>query len=269
MGATNQTMAIVGKHNVIELLKIQKTPYWRLYENNNKRTSGNFIDSADFTDATLDVAISAEQLRRTLDMLSTGVYVLTAYTSKDKSKGGIDTLIEIEGRSGGSPSAISGMGSPEFYMEGIGRVTSDNFEQAIDAKIEKVRQEDKKAADDAAIRKEIAELKKQLSDNESGFQRGVISIGSVLYDVMKDTESGKKVMGLASKVYMATKDTNAVANTNTDVNAVGGLSEQDRADSALERLATNNPDFVGQLEKLANLKETDPSTFEMAVSSLG
>jgi hypothetical protein len=267
-------MAIVGKHNVIELLRIQKTPYWRLYENSNKRLSGNFIDSADFTDPTLDIAISAEGLRRSLDMLSTGVYVLTAYTSKDKSKGGIDTLIEIEGRSGGSSSAISGIGTtPEFYMEGIGRVTSDNFEAAIDAKIEKVRQEDKKAAEEAAIKRELAELKKQLSDNESGFQRGVISIGSVLYDVMKDTESGKKVMGLASKVYMATRDTTTVAGTNTGVTPSGdggsGLSEQDRADAALERLATNNPDFVGQLEKLANLKETDPSTFEMAVSSLG
>ncbi len=264
-------MAIVGKHNVIELLRIQKTPYWRLYENNNKRTSGNFIDSADFTDATLDVAISAEQLRRSLDMLSTGVYVLTAYTSKDKSKGGIDTLIEIEGRSGGASSAISGIGTaPEFYMDGIGRVTSDNFEAAIDAKIEKVRQEDKKAAEDAAIRRELSELKKQISENESGFQKGIISIGSVLFDVMKDTESGKKVMGLASKVYMATKDTSAVAGTNSTPLASGdeGSNEEDRVTAALEKLGKNNPDFVGQLEKLANLKETDPSTFEMAVSSL-
>lgn len=263
-------MAIVGKHNVIELLRIQKTPYWRLYENNNKRTSGNFIDSADFTDATLDVAISAEMLRKSLDMLSTGVYVLIAYSGKDKTKGGIDTLIEIEGRSGGS-SAISGMGtSPEFFMDGIGRVTSENFEAAIDAKIEKVRLQDKKDAEEAALKRELADLKKQVAENESGFQRGIISIGSVLFDVMKDTDSGKKVMGLASKVYMATKDTSAVAGTNvTPLGDGGGLSDQDRADAALERLATNNPDFVGQLEKLANLKETDPSTFEMAVSSLG
>jgi hypothetical protein len=261
-------MAIVGKHNVIELIRIQQTPYWRLFENSTKRSSSNFIDSSDYSNDTLDIAISCEQLRRALDMLSTGIYVLTAYSKAGKNKYGIDTLIEIEGRSGGSSSAISGIGTTEFYMDGIGKVTSENIEAAIDAKIEKVRQEDKKAADDAAIKRELAELKKQVSENESGFQRGVISIGSVLYDVMKDTESGKKVMGLASKVYMATRDTSAVSNNNTDVSAVGGLSDQDRADAALERLATNNPDFVGQLEKLANLKETDPSTFEMAVSSL-
>jgi hypothetical protein len=260
-------MAIVGKYNVLELIRIQKTPYWRLYENNHKRTSGNFIDSADFSDATLDVAISAEQLRRSLDMLSTGIYVLVAYNSKDKTKGGIDTLIEIEGR-GGNGAAISGINAaPEFYMEGIGRVTSDNFEAAIDAKIEKVRKEEKKEAEEKAIRLEVIALKKQVAENESGFQKGIMGIGSVVYDIVKNTESGKEFIGLASKAFLGNRNANistieSVAGTSSEGN------EEDRVTTAMERLAKDNPDFIGQLEKLANLKESDPATFEMAVSSL-
>lgn len=37
---------------------------------------------------------------------------------------------------------------------------------------------------------------------------------------------------------------------------------------ALDRLAANNPDIVGQLEMLADLKDNDPAKWEMGIKIL-
>ena len=267
-------MAYQGKHNVLELIRTQKTPYWRLYENNNKRSSGNYIDTADFSDASLDVEISRENLRRSLDSLTTGTYVLTAYSTRDKTKGGIDTLIEIEGRSASAP-AISGIGAaPEFYMEGIGKVTPENFESVIEAKFKTMQKKLQDEQELLNLKAKVVALEKQVEENESGFNKGVMSIGAVVYDYVKSTPSGKEFIGLAAKAMFGAKQLAASSDSIPGVGSIdtpsglGGGSDEDRVTNALERLSQNNPEFITQLEKLAKLKETDPGTFEVAVGSL-
>ena len=153
-------MAIVGKHNVIELVRLQKAPYWRLYENNQKRQSGNYIDQADSTDPNLDADISANNLRQALERLSSGTYVLVAFPTKDKTKGGIDKLIEIDGNGNRASAAINGLGQQAgLFVEGIGQVTSENFSEVIDARIKKVREEERREAEHIALRKEVEALR--------------------------------------------------------------------------------------------------------------
>lgn len=258
---------------MLEVLRINKTPYWRLYESSNKRTSGNFIDTADFTDADLDVSLSVENLRKALERLSTGTYILTAYTSKDKSKGGIDTVIEVEGsHSHSSHVAAIGAVTNDFVVEGIGRVTAENFESVLEAKFKAMQEQARKEQELASLKAEVTNLKKQVEENETGFNKGVMGIGSVLYDIVKSTPSGKEFIGMAAKALFGAKAPSApatqLAGTDSPSGAGAGEDDENRVTNALERLASNNPDFIGQLEKLAHLKETDPGTFEVAVSSL-
>ncbi len=262
-------MAIIGKHNVLQLIRINKTPYWRLYHNESKRQAGNYIDQADFSTPSLDIENSVERLRSTLDMLSTGTYLLVAFEKSDRSKGGIDTIIEIEGSRPGV--AAIGSVTPEFHIDGFGKVTPDNFNTAIEAKIKAMQEEADKKRELERLKEENARLNAELRESESGFQRGVISIGSFLYDHVKTTESGREFIGLAQKVILGTRpaanQSQSVTGTPAEASSVG-TAEEDRLASACEALSKNNPEWLAQLEKLAKLKETDPSTFGMAIDSL-
>lgn len=277
-------MAIVGKHNVLELVRMQKAMYWRVYENNNKRSSGNFIDSADFSDSSADLDTSVENLRRCLDKLSTGTYVLVAFTSKDKSKGGIDTLIEIEGLSRNMAGIGStGTAAPEFYVEGIGKVTGENFESAIEKKFELMEAKLKKERELSDLKAENERLKKEQRLNETGYNKGVMTIGSVLYGVMSQTTQGKEFIGMASKAMFGLKKQSSSTTTEDIIDedseeyiagkaAVNGTDDttdnDERMIKALEKLSRNNPEILTQLEKLADLKDKDPEMFQSAVGSL-
>ncbi len=262
-------MAYVGKHNAIELLRTHKMPYWRLYENNSKRTSGNYICQANFEETGLDLACSLEDFRKSLDALSTGTYNLVAYTSKDKSKGGIDTMIEVEGGRA-SIAAIGSTGAPTFFMDGIGQVTADNFEEAIDKKFKKMQAEVDAANAQAALKAENDRLKKEVNEFDGGYNKAVLGIGSLAYGIMSQTPTGKEFLGLATKaMFNMNKAAGEQPALTAATNAVGATDNiDDRLSTAVEALAKDNPDWLAQLEKLATLKQKDPSTFEMAVGSL-
>jgi len=93
----------------------------------------------------------------------------------------------------------------------------------------------------------------------------------VVYDYVKGTPSGKEFIGLAAKAMFGAKQLGGSSESPvvSGTGAAGGEDDEERVTNAMERLAKNNPDFIGQLEKLADLKENDPGTFEVAVSSLG
>ncbi len=269
-------MAIVGKHNVLELVRMQKTPYWKLFETANKRTSSNYIDQADFSQPDVDLDVSIENLRRCLDRLSSGSYLLVSYATRDKTKGGIDTMIEIEGIGRGM-SAIGAVGSPgEFYADGIGKVTAENFGEVIEAKFKKMQDDLKRDQEQARLKAENVELKRALREKESGFNKGIMSIGAVAYGWMKDTPAGKEFIGMAKKAMFGMKaagDANTTEDTEAEVmNDHPGVGSTEDAEDAivgtLERLSKDNPDLVKQLKKLADLKDKDPDTFKMAVDSL-
>lgn len=261
-------MAYVGKHNAIELLRTHKMPYWRLYENNSKRTSGNYVCQANFEEPGLDLANSLEDFRKSLDALSTGTYNLVAYTSKDKSKGGIDTMIEIEG-SRAAVAAIGSTGAATFFMEGIGQVTADNLEEAIDKKFKKMQAEVAAANAQAALKAENDRLKKEVNEHDGGFNKAIMGIGAIAYSVMSQTPTGKEFLGLATKAMMTMSATGTTTALPAAANAVGAATnDDDRLSTAVEALAKDNPEWLAQLEKLATLKQKDPSTFEMAVGSL-
>ncbi len=265
-------MAIQGKHNVIELARSYNAPYWKIYESEHKRTSGNFVAIADFDNPNLALETSMDKLRNDLNRLTPGRYVFVSFKNSTTSKGMMDTLIEIEG---GPSAAISGINAaPEFFMAGIGKITPDNFEEAIETKMKMIREEERKLAEQARLKAENEELKRQLAENESGFNKGVMTIGTIAYGMMSQTPAGKEFIGMAKRaMFTANKAIPGLVTTSPNEatesgEAISGTSEDDRLVSAVENLSRGNPEWLTQLEKLARLKEKDPATFEMAVGSL-
>ena len=266
-------MAIKGKYNVIELARSHNAPYWKIYESEHKRGNGNFVAIAEYENPALSIENSMDKLGRDLDRLTPGRYVFVAFKNNTQQKGMVDTFIEIEG--GNSVSAISGTGTtPQFFIAGFGTVTPDNFEEAIETKMKAVREEERKLEEQARLKAENAELKRQLAENEAGFNKGVMTIGTIAYGMMSQTPQGKEFIGLAKQAMFATNkiipgaiETTAPESTGED-SAISGTSDDERLVNAVETLGRDNPAWLSQLEKLAALKQKDPATFEMAVGSL-
>lgn len=266
-------MAIQGKNNVIEMARSYNAPYWKIYESAQKRITGNFVAISDFDNANLALETSLDKLRSDLNRLTPGQYIFVAFKNNSSTKGMMDTIIEIEDNHGNV--AISGISAtPEFYLEGIGKVTPENFEVAIEQKMKKMREQEKREDEEKRLRDENAELKKQITENEAGFNKGVMTIGTIAYGMMSQTPQGKEFIGMAKQaMFTANKAVPGIVTTPaTDAEQpaeeISGTNEENRLEHAVTKLSNGNPDWLKQLEKLADLKEKDPATFEMAVGSL-
>ncbi|MFZ4056964.1 MAG: hypothetical protein ACOYKE_02445 [Ferruginibacter sp.] len=258
-------MAIVGRDNIIELARSHKSPYWRIFESGNKRANGSYVATVDFDIENLGLEDSMSDLRTALNRLSPGRYLFVAYQNANTKKGGIDTLIEVEGTI--RDAAVGGFGG--FHIEGFGAVTPDNFEQAIEAKLEKLEEKRKKEAEFESLKAENLALKKAAAEADSGLNRGILTIGSLAYSAIIKTPQGKEFIGLVKDTILGPKN----ALPESTVQSVSGTAtiegtDDEKFENIMVRLSNNNPDFLKQLEKLADLKDKDPDTFQMAVSSL-
>lgn len=269
-------MAILGKDNIVEMARTHKAPYWRIYESEAKRSNGNYVSSADFDNLNIGLEESLDSLRKSLGMLSSGRYLFVAYTSADKKKGGIDAWVEIE--SSGNNSAISGFtsgsgnGESSFVVEGIGRITPDNFNDVIDLKIKKMVEEQNRQNELKALKEKISTLEREKRENDGAFNKGIMSIGAIAYGIVSKTKDGKEFIGLVrDTVISGRKNDNRQQQKPTDVTHEEVSSSQvdeDRIVSVLERLQKDNPALVDQLAKLADLKENDPDMFNNAIGML-
>lgn len=275
-------MAVFGKDNIVEVVRMQKSPYWRVMETVNSRQAGNYIATADFANPELGLEDSLGKLRDVLNKLTPGRYLLTSFYKSDAKKSGVDTWIEIE--SGNTRDAsISGTGS-DFYLEGIGKVTPENFESAIEQKFKKLKEEENEKLRIKNIEEENRRLKLEMREYDSSMNRGIMSIGAVVWNVMRTTEAGKEVIGMmgefkkfnqpkpnpepqaADAPRSAYDEAEIVNDTSISGSANGNAEEQMQA--ALETLAKDNPELIAQLQMMARLKTENPELFNDAVDNL-
>lgn len=274
-------MAILGKQNIIDSLRAAKLVYWRLFENQVKKTAGSFVATADFEKTNLGEEESYNELRSTLNRLTQGKYVLLAY-KRPETKGGsaFDSEIEIEG-TGGFSSAISGPGAAEFVMEGIGKITPENFEQAIETKMSMLLKKQQEEKDLSDLKAEVVRLKKEADENETGFKRGLLSIGAVLYPVVSKSPAFKEVIGMVSGIVKqipqegnterlgstaapaAALPENHIEGDNMEIG--GTMVNQEDMLNTLDDLGKDNPDVLQHLQILANLKKNNPAMYNEAV----
>lgn len=273
-------MAVYGKENIIEVVRMQKAPYWRLMETIEKRNAGNYIATANFDNPELGLEDSLGHLRKALNVLTPGRYILTAFLKPDAKKSGVDTWIEVETGSAQRDASISGTSSAEFYLEGIGKVTPENFGSAIEQKFKKMKEEEAEKLRIRNLEEENRRLKAEAREYESGLNRGILSIGSVVWNVMRGTPAGKEVIGMfndlkkmntepkpASTVHRqdAAKDQYEAAEVVDE--SISGMAEK-QMEEALETLAKDNPELISQLQMLAKLKTENPDMFNDAVDNL-
>lgn len=275
-------MAVYGKDNIIEVVRMQKAPYWRIIETIEKRNAGNYVATANFENPELGLESSLSDLRRVLNLLTPGRYILTSFYKNDVKKSGVDTWIEVESGSAMKDASISGTGAAEFYLEGIGKVTPENFESAIEAKFKKMKEEEAEKLRIKNLQDENTRLKAELREHNNGIDRGMISIGSVVWQVMRGTEAGKEVIGMfnelkkmnshGTKPQPQKQDAPKSSYEEAEVvdESISGNSSvaEKQMEEALETLAKDNPELISQLQMMAKLKTENPDMFNDAVENL-
>lgn len=275
-------MAVLGKENIIEVVRMQKAPYWRVMETVNSRQAGNYIATADFDNPELGIEDSLGKLRNVLNKLTPGRYLLTAFYKTDAKKSGVDTWIEVESGGHAKDATISGTGA-DFYLEGIGKVTADNFEQAIEQKFKKLKDEENEKLRIKNIEEENRRMKLEMREYDSSMNRGIMSIGAVVWNVMRTTEAGKEVIGMMGDFKKFNQDAKPKPNpqpadaprsaydeaviVDDSISGAGGNAEA-QMEAALETLAKDNPELISQLQLLAKLKSENPDLFNDAVDNL-
>lgn len=279
-------MAIYKRSNVVEMVRAAKCPYWKIFESDQKKTAGNYVCSADWDVADLGINAACEDLVSKLNALSQGRYVLTAYEKNDGKRKGLDSWIELEPLMGASP--IAGIGSTgqidnKVYIEGIGNVSPDNIGEAIEKKFAIMQEKLRGEAELAALKLEVKTLRAEASQNDAGFNKSLISIGSLLYPIMSKTPAFKEVVGIVGDITKAARSEGASMGVGStadetptpenhvegDMMEIGGTQvNQDRMLAALDKLGANNPDVLLHIETLANTKVNDPDTYQAGLDFL-
>ncbi len=284
-------MAVEGKFQVIENLRAAKLVYWRIFESAGQKGSGAFLATADFENPDLLEKDSYADLQSALNRLSRGRYIMTAYrTNSTKGGAAYDTSIELEGS--GNSTAISGVNdAASFYLDGIGKVTSENFEEAIDKKLSmKIAAMDKEK-EDKALRDRVKQLEAEAKENDGAVNRGLMAVGTVLYGQLSKTPQFKEMIGIVADVTKAaatggaqqaathlgtTTDALETAShlpdnhVEGDTAEIGGIKvNQDELFGTLDDLGKDNPEVLQHLKILAKLKKDNPAMYNQAVEMAG
>jgi len=270
-------MAIYKIHNIVESVRAARCPFWKVYRSVVDRSAGNYICSADFDNPELGIEASCEHLRNMLKMQTPGRYVLAAYKRNTDNKGGLGADIEIEYEDNNIKIAAIGNTEPAVkYIDGIGAVTLDNIDEVIDKKIKLNAAKQAEEARIKAMEAENARLKDELRENETGLNKGIMAIGSIVWGKVRGTPLGQEVIGMFSQIKKATaeqesKVVNMHEHTNTDTVDASISGTEDAPPemiNALTDLSNNNPDLVNQLVMLAKVKKEQPDLFKDAIENL-
>ena len=256
--------AIRGIENAIACIRNGGAPYWKLHENSAKRTSGGFIAQSSY-EADLSMDESTAQLYTALNRLTPGNYLLSSHKHGIPNKHVVDIHVEIGYSEINKP--VAGIGST-FSIEGFGAVTTDNFEAALDKKLNDFMAKQKAEAELTALKNRVKELEAEQKENEFGVKRGIASLGTILYPIVKKMPAFKEVVSGLGQIMNEAKTLNDNNETN-DNNAVEisgvGDDAEDRIGAAVETLAKGNPNIVKELELLAKLRQKDPSLYKDGV----
>lgn len=274
-------MAILGKENVLEMVRQMKSPYWKISENKQAKEQGNYVAKADFENATLGLEEGIDTLRNAMNRLTPGQYFFTAAKSPGISKGITDCIIEIQ-RDGSNVAGIGNTGaySKPLYLDGIGEVTAENFEQAIEAKFKKMQDEADRKRKEHELADENKRLKTELAEKESGINGGLYSIGAMFWPQLKKSDVAKDMIKTVAGMGMipAEKketDSNQGASYSPPPGELEGADPQSRIAAALgamlgddaENIAKQN-ELAEQLELLARVKKENPEMLDTGLEYL-
>lgn len=277
-------MAVYGITNIVETVRLHRMPYWKIYRTQTDRDAGNVIACADFENPNLGLEESAARLSEALRRQTPGKYIITAFKSPGQSKGGLSTDVEVEYTGINSATGIGAVNnnSSSFHMDGIGEVTPQNIGQVIEKKLAELKEKEKEENRVLQLEAENKRLTSELKEYDNGVNKGLLSIGSIVWNMMRGTDAGKEVIGMMSDFK---KYSNNVGKNHAPGPSTGGSSnpkeqfeeaevvemsdeKAKQMTEALESLSKDNPDMIKQLQMLAKLKQDNPEMFKEAVDNL-
>lgn len=277
-------MAILGKENVIEIVRQQRLPYWALFESKEKASAGNFIAKFNEESDAPSLEDSVDLLRRSLDRLTPGTYYLRAMRTPGATKNNVDCSFEIQSREVGAVAAIgsTGGGTRPLYLDGIGEVTAENFEQAIEAKFKKMQEEADRKKRELELQEENKRLKAELAEKESGINGGLYSIGAMFWPQIKNSGIAKDMLKTVAGLGFIPGGKKPAAEPEASLAGPGAANgnttiadPQERIAAALGALLgddgenpTRQAQLADELELLAKVKQSDPDTYEMGLGYL-
>lgn len=240
---------IVGIERIIQYVKERGAPYWVIYDSDRAATSSGAGRKAIADNLRHEGETLENGLRRLREFLSdyqdAGVGLVAFLWCKEKanaSSGGYYTWIKITATNGMPPNPISGF--PQ-----IGAITPDDIEKRIQDALMKYQTEMRLKA----LEEENRELKR-LAELETPVDRVIGRIEPYLDPLLK----GIFTPAVPSQISGHQRNNN---------NADAGSAEKIVLES-LKVLADGDDEIHLKLQKLAELKKTNPTMYQMAIGQL-
>jgi len=248
---------IVGIERILNWMQDRKCAYFTIYDSDREDSdsSKGRKKIATNTDTTDDLETG---IRRLKGVLNDYVEGLTGYLwvkpAKEGKAGGFYTCFKIYSTNGVSREPVNPIAS-------IGSI--DDLKNQIRSEILKDIEHDN-------LKKEVLELKEQNKNLQPGIMENVVN--DIWGTIKPFAPVIAKQMFLANPASVISGNRSDAKSTDTDNHTDDkGSNEEEKAHKlqlALERLYAKDPEIVGKLEKLADLQENDPDTYEQATSML-
>lgn len=222
---------IIGSDKVIEWIRTNETPYWRIM---NSEKGGVIFTSKD--DDTLTVDDSVARLQEALQMLGSNTYFMDAWYTGQNQNARFKTRFVLNGH---NTQAVPGS---------IPNLSGMVPQNEVDSKIAKAIEELEQKREMTRLKEENNDLKQQV-DN---FWYRVFSRVEPYLD--------PAIKGLFPELKPA------ITGNSEQTKNIGEMNgnEQQRLENAFESWGKQDADCITLVEKIAKLAETDPATYKMA-----
>lgn len=222
---------IIGKNKVMEWVRYNKTPYWRI-----KRTEGDnqhkVIDSGDEENIPLEESIS--RLNQAFGIMSAGNYFIEAWTTKGQTKNWnrdhFQLIPETNDYVGGAQ--LQNMMQPQSTVD-------------LQAEIKRGIDSYKTEVEIQELRRKVVELERENKELSNGIESALSRAYNKFEPYLGMILNVKEPAGIA-------------------VGSVQADDAQKRLEKSFEIWQDNEPDVLVIVEKIADLSKTDKGTYTMA-----
>ncbi len=227
---------IIGSDKVIEWLRTNETPYWRIL---NTEKGGVIFEGLNSKEE-LTLNDSVTRLEQALAMLSAGTYYMDAWDKfKASNNDRFKTRFVITGN--------ENQNSPG----GIGNFQGMVPQASIQEQIKKALDDYKRDQENERLRTEVNQLNEE--------------INNTFYRVVKRLEPVLGLAGVAIEDLYPEMKQIRITGPNQDLKSDEmNIQDQQRLENAFESWGKKDSDCITLVEKIARLAESDPATYAMA-----
>lgn len=231
---------------ISERMRVYQYRYYQVYDQDGK----TLIDEQQNSDVDLETAIN--RLESLLNNLEGLVHVKVSKANRqEKGAGGnVQALTYTLQLGGAHMGANKPADNNAGFVQGIGAIR-ESMEQSFQAKLDAMQKDWEHREEVRRLNERITGLETALKEKDPMTEAGMQMLqqfGPAILGSMFGKPAAPMIHGPGTETAADDIDT--------------------RAENALVRLLKVDPDFITNLEKLADLAETNPAMYQMAVSFL-